>query len=508
MNLERYNKRNHNKIMDPYTGQYEFNQIKKRRHRKLIAIYAVMTVAVISISALCIALVLGYRFDFLHNSVSQGALVQFISQPDNAKVELDGKIQTFTTPGKKNVDAGKHTVKITKAEYRDWQKTVTLKPGELRWLNYARLIPKEIETKTMKNYPKLAQVLPAPDNNWLFALPDASKPEFELVDLRDPKKPVYTAFAIPSEALSHMPGVAETYKLSEWNQGGRFVLVEHTYGDKKEFIRLDRSDPKDIVNITSKFGVTMTAVHFSSENVFYGFDNGNLRKYDLSAGTLSDPIIKDVIDMRLYSESDIAYVRHADGRYRIGVYIDGKNTEVIDYDETAQPLIELSSYYNNRYLVVARNNQLYIYQNVHQKNTDAKKLIATRTYPGGNISWLDISSTGRFVLAGTNRQFMNYDLELAEQSDINLPGVPGLEAVAPQWLDDSNIVSYADNKLRICDFNGENQQVITSSLSEFPVTLSNDGKLLYSVNKSETAVYQLQVTAMTTEKLKTTAGLE
>lgn len=494
--------------MDPYSGQYEYQQIKKRRQRKLIAIYTVMTIAVVSISAFCVALVLGYRFDTQHNTVSQGALIQFDSQPTGAKVILDGKILTFTTPGKKDVDAGTHTVKISKTDYRDWNKSITVKAGELRWLNYARLIPKEVETKTVKEYPKLDQSLPSPDRNWILVLPDAAKPTFELVDLRDPKKLVYTELTVPTESLTRAAGTTDTYSISEWNFGSRYILVKHMFGEKSEYIRLDRSDPKNIVNITTKFGVDMVSVHFSTDTVFYGFDNGNIRKYDLSAGTLSDPIIRDVVEMKLYGDNDIAYVRHVDARYRMGVIIDGKNTEIIDYDETAVPHIDLTSYYNNRYVAISRNNQLYVYQNAQLKNTKGMKLVTTRTYQGGAIAWLDFSSAGRFLTAGTHRVFMVYDLELNQESGINLPAVPGDDSLPPQWLDDGNIVSYSDNKLRICDFNGDNQQVITNTLNNLPVNLDATGKLLYSVNKNETGAYQLQVSAMTTDNLKDTLGLQ
>ena len=492
--------------MDPYTQQYEFAKVKKRRHMKLVVTYTLMTIAVVAISAVCIALVMGYRFDFLQNKVSQGALIQFVSQPANAYIVLDGQRLNFNTPGKRSVDAGAHTVKIQKEDYREWSKNFTLQPGEVRWLNYARLVPLDIQTRVVKEYPKMAQTLPSPDHDWIWVLPNADKPEFELVDIRNSQQLAYTTFTIADQFLTHEAGAMDNFQLSEWNFGSRYVLVKHTYGDKTEFIRLDRTDPENVVNLTTKFGVPIQDMHFSTENVFYGFDTGNLRKYDLNAGTLTDPIVKDVVSMKLYGDTDIAFVRHIDKRYRAGVIVDNKVTEVVDYDETLPLLIDLTTYYNNRYLAVARGNQLYVYQNPHRKEAGEMVKTTSQRHDGGDIKWLDISSVGRFVIAGTSRQFMTYDIELNETSRINLPGAPGDEAVSPQWLDESNLISVADNKLRMVDFNGDNQQVITNTLWNFPVTLNDDGKLLYSTDKNEAGVYQLRVSGMTIEDIDTTIG--
>ena len=84
--------------------------------------------------------------------------------------------------------------------------------------------------------------------------------------------------------------------------------------------------------------------------------------------------------------------------------------------------------------------------------------------------------------------------------------MPGDEAVSPQWIDESNIISIADNKLRMVDFNGDNEQVITNTLLNYPVTLNDNGKLLFSTNRNLAGVHYLQVSGMTIEKLSKTLG--
>jgi hypothetical protein len=57
------------------------------------------------------------------------------------------------------------------------------------------------------------------------------------------------------------------------------------------------------------------------------------------------------------------------------------------------------------------------------------------------------------------------------------------------------------------DFNGDNEQVILNTLLSFPVSLNDNGKLLFSTNRNQAGVYQLQVSNMTIEKLSATLGL-
>jgi hypothetical protein len=96
---------------------------KKARVAFRSFIYGMMTISTIVISALCLLLVLGYRFDRKDLSFEQGGLVQFISTPEDAQVYIDGQKENFKTPGKTTAEAGSHGVKLTLSGYQTWQKS-------------------------------------------------------------------------------------------------------------------------------------------------------------------------------------------------------------------------------------------------------------------------------------------------------------------------------------------------------------------------------------------------
>ncbi len=476
----------------------QYGSSKKRRKAVLFASYVAMTLAVIALSTVCILLVLGYRFDFASQSVEQGALLQFDSSPSAARITLDNKELSFTTPGKQNVSTGVHNVTISRDGYRSWSKQFTINAGEVRWLNYARLVPTTVETTSVKEFASLSSQLASPDRKWLFVLAKADTPTLTLVDLRNSDSLKYTDIAVPATALTMPADSTHSYEIVEWNFGSKYLLLKHMFATGAEYLRINREDANDIINISTKFGVNFSDIHFSSDNVFYGIENGNLRRFDLGASSLSEPIVTNVQTMKLYGSSDIGYVRHKDATLEAGVVIDNKVHTVSTYDDTVPLLVDISSYFNERYFAVTRGASFELSKNPQKTAGNGLEKIVTLSFPS-DIKWLDISSSGRHVIAGNGTQFMTYDVELTRRTDTNLPGMQENLAQPPKWLDDFILVSTADNKLRISDFDGENQQIITDSLPNQPIVLSSDSKLLYSFTKMQTGTYSLQASKMLVE---------
>lgn len=470
------------------------------RRRKLILFftYGVMTTAVVAISAVCLLLVLGYRFDLTDRTVEQGGLLQFRSLPAGAKINLNGQELSFVTPGKRNVDVGTHEVRMQREGYREWAKTVTVKAGELRWLNYARLIPKDLTTRTVYELPALADEKPSPDRKWVALLPAADKPELTIVDIR-PEKPVATAFVLPAGSYTTVEGQPHQFSLVEWDFGSRFLLLKHMVGDKTEFLRIDRTNPAVTQNLTALFGVALSDVHFSgtSGNIFYGLEGSNVRKLDSGAGTISQPLIKDVTRFTLYKTDTIAFTTHTGRTIGAGLYVNEKAYIVRTYDDTVPVLAEVSSYFSKNYLAVSRGTRVEIIKDpeLSKGNSAATPKV---TLPAG-IQWLRFNASGRFAAAGNGTQYALYDIETAEKFTVNLPGTATDTTKPLQWLDDYSLVSSADNDLRITEFDGGNQQVIIDAAPGFEVTLDDDGEQLYSVARTQNGSFILQATKLRVE---------
>lgn len=477
----------------------QYGKSPRKRKLALYFTYGVMTTAVALISAVCIFLVLGYRLDLKNGDVEQGALLQLRSFPVGAAISLDNETLSFVTPGKRNVDVGQHTVSMKLKGYRSWEKTVTVKASELRWLNYARLVPETVKTITEKEFSTLVGTLPSPDRKWILVQPSAEKPELTLVDVRDENTPVYSQLTLPATSYSEKPGQAHQFSLVEWDFGSKYVLIKHVMGDVTEYLRLDRTDATETVNVTSKLGVSLQDIHFSgsSGSVFFALENGAIRKLDSGAGTISQPLVKDVAAFRLYKTDTMAYVKQPlENRVGIGVIVNDKATRVATYDATVPIYVDINEYFNDHYLAIGRGTSVTIY-----KDPELSERVKVATVTSASaVNWIRLSNNGRFMVAGTGSQFVSYDLETTEKADVNLPGTTPDPTKPLQWLDDYYLVSAADSDLRITEFDGANQQVITSALPGFPVSLNNDGRVIYSFTKTQTGGYALQSSLMTVKK--------
>ena len=475
----------------------QHGQSPRKRKLRLYFTYGVMTMTVVVISLICILLVLGYRFNFKSGDVQQGALLQFMSFPENASITLDNKVLSFQTPGKQNVDTGKHTVSMELSGYQIWRKSFSVKASELRWLNYARMVPTDIKTTSVKEFPSIVDSLPSPDRKWYMLHTTADTPTFTLADLRDDKKPVLSDFTLPATTYAQKEGATSTFSLVEWDFGARYVLIKHVLGDTTEYIRADRTDPTNTVDISTKLGVSLKDIHFSgtSGNVFYGLEqSGSIRKLDINAGTISQPVLENVTTFQLFKDSTMAYVLNSkDSKIGVGIIVNGKASRVQTYADDMPVFVDTNEYFNDSYMAIGRGNSIVVYKN--PETTDRIK-VATVSAPT-TISWLRFNSSGRFVLAGSGSQYSTYDLETSEKYDVNLPGTAADPTKPLQWLDDFYLISSSDNSLRITEFDGSNQHVITSTVAGLPATLSDDGKFFYSIGRTQSGAYTLQSSAMT-----------
>lgn len=472
---------------------------KSPRKRKLALYftYGVMTTAVALISAVCIFLVLGFRFDFKSGEVEQGALLQFRSFPSGASINLDGENLSFVTPGKRNVDVGAHSISMKLAGYEKWQKQFSVKASELRWLNYGRLVPENLRTSTAKEFPTLSDSLPAPDRKWILVLPATDKPEFTLVDIRNETEPAFSQLKLPASSYTLHEGQAHTFSIVEWDFGSRYILVKHVAGATTEYLRVDRTDPDETINISRQLGVVPETIHFSGTGgtIYYALEKGVVRKLDTGAGTISEPVVKDVAAFKIFKTNTLAYVKQAiEGKVGVGVVVSGQATRTATYDATQPIYIDINEYFNDYYLAIGRGTTIEVYKD---PESSSRSKVATQSTASA-INWLRVSNNGRFVVAGTGSQFTTYDLETSEKFNVNLPGTAVDPAKPLQWLDDYYLVSAADNDLRITEFDGANQHVIASGLPGVAVTLNENGRLLYSFTKNQAGAYVLQSTKMTT----------
>lgn len=460
---------------------------KKRTRRQQIAIrsftYGAMTLAAVFGVLLSLAWAMGFRFDFNGGKLTQVALLQFDSFPNGATVKINGETLSSKTTTRENVQSGENTVEITKTGYRSWQKTVTLDPSEVRWLDYIRLIPNSITTDQIKSFSTVSEMLESPNQHWiLLRTSDNERTNnayvLTLADISDPKNVRFSDITISANDITApTSGQTEKFSIVEWDMGSRYILLKHQVGDTSEYLRIDRENPTMTSNLTKTFGLDISSPHFSgtSGQIFFALTGSDLRKFDASNQTASAPLATGVQSYQLTENNMISFVatETKDGKttQTVGIYNDGQVKTIKTYDTVATTYAGVTRYRDQDYLAVARGETVAIYPSPLDENHVSGAIYLNS--PGG-VDWLDFSPSGRFIVAGYQNKLVDFDLDTDDNYSFELGEVNG----APQWVDDTHIVDMSGGTIKLVEFDGANSEDIVSGSGR--VTLSGDEKYLFS----------------------------
>jgi len=464
--------------------------------------YGVMTISVVLISALCLLLALGYRFDRKNLSFSQGALIQFQNIPSGAEVYIDGKDQNYQTPGKSIVAPGTHNVSLYEKDYKTWSKTVQVSAGQLLLLNYARLIPNTISTTAAGSFDSVATTLLSPDHKLVAMQPETAKPAFAFIDVSDPTKPKTTTVTVPADKYNVVANVTPVFTVLEWDLSSRYILAEYQAGSTVQFLRIDSTGHDPVINITDTYQLGIEQAHFSggSANIVYERDGDVLRRLDLGSSSASGALVTGIESFSVFGSDTIAYtavhqknVADVATKYQVVGLYHGQDVPVHEYPAQDPLLFDYGEYFGHGYLAVSdqKTDTVDILEDPLQ--TAAKTTITiTMTLPEA-ATWLDFSPSSRMIVAQTGNNVTSYDLEVSKQYTFKVPTDIQMTRRLT-WLDDFYLMSDTDGLVRIVEFDGTNEHDIATTLPSLGLGLSNgDGTYLMSIGKNKTtSKFELQ----------------
>ena len=237
--------------------------VKRNKKRELIKrtlVYVIMTTAVGVLVSIVLLAILGYRFNFSTGKVEQGGLVQFTSNPNGARIKVDKVTLSSSTPSKITVYGGEHKVSLFKDGYRDWSTNFSIRSGEIVWLNYARLVPKDLKSEKILSYDSVDSSLFSPNKKWLALIPKASDKFVQLLNV-DNETITSTKLNLDEKSYSKTKdGTDHEFKIAYWSGDSRFFLLKHYYTDNDdkrnlEWLRIDRQNDEEQYNLNKLLGL-------------------------------------------------------------------------------------------------------------------------------------------------------------------------------------------------------------------------------------------------------------
>jgi len=472
---------------------------KQKKLIQQVAGYVGMIVAVIAIVSVIFMFILGYRFDKDNGHIEQYAFLQFNSSPSGSTVSVDGIEVNAQTPTKTSVPAGKHDVVIKKTNYQDWSKSVDVESATLLWLNYAILVPNKLDTESVAKYSSVYSSLASPKGASILVQEKADSPTFDIVDITSDttkSKKVIIPTKLYSESIT--VGIAHSFQIKQWDDGGRYVLINHIYGDKNEWLVMDTQDVNLTKNITQTFNIAISNIYFSGTNgsIFYVQSVNDIRKLDLSAGTISKQLVGNVTSFNLYEANVVTYVGIGDATKNeqvAGFYREGDETShVLRTTNKDTPLkIATARYFNEDYVVISEGKKVDILRGSYPtsvKDTASLKQIAS-FQSKLDISNLTFSPLGDYILVQSGEYFASYDLERQIFSESSISGTGTVSVL--KWIDDNYLWFDRDDSLTIREYDGQNSHKINSVMLGQDAVMTHNKRYIYSINKTATN-FQLQ----------------
>ncbi len=484
-----------------------YHQPSKRTQiiRRTIS-YSVMILAILTLVTILGFVIMGYQFNRKDGKIEQGGLVQFASQPGGATISIDKVAFGSQTNTKATLTSGNHYITMNRDGYQEWSKAVSVQPGSILWLNYARLIPKNLPVEKVATFASLGTSAASPDQKWMIAATDPALPEFDLVDISQQQVAAPVKLTLPATLYTApAAGKAQEFSIVEWDKDSRYVLVKHTVDglDHTEWLVVDTQSLVSSKNITSLVNLPMTQVHFtpaSSQSVYAQID-ADVRKIDLGDGTISRPLAGNVEDFRMYRDKGIIFTTRPDAtthQRSVGYSLDSEQAPhvlaTVTDDGTAPYRLAIGEYFGDTYVALLNGKTLTVrvgnlpktaadYEAMQPVTTQHLAVPATR---------LSIVNGGRFVLAEAPDRYTVYDLELKKATTTELKGTAPAAVVPLDWIDGYMPWSDRDGMLRLYEFDGTNQHDIMNVTPGQAVTLARNGAYIYAFGKDADGHYALQ----------------
>ncbi len=478
-------------------------KIRRRRLKLRFFYYGVMTIGIVALTIIGVFFVLGYRISLQQNTVnvSRGGLLKFNTQPQGATIYFDSTRLATNTPHQVNITSGKHQVSYTKEGYQSWQKDITMHPGELLLLSYARLIPNSITTTSLRSLPSLHQTLAAPDREWLALHESPESPIFILTDVRNERDIKFTTLALSETVFNKKPNAVSNFQFVEWSEDSKFLLIRHTSGEDVEYIRIPRDDQSRAVNLTKLFNMPLGTVQFSSDNpnVFYATDkSASLYRIDTTNSANKLKIAENVAQFDGLDDNKVAFIAPAADKSQKDIVLsvwqqgDGKATVVKTIPAGQPVLLTYKSYLSREYISLAIGANLIVYENPFDKDRKTLQNTTLASMP----TVLIVSPGGRFIMAQNGETIASYDIELRSNHTLASPG----EARQPlQWVDDYHMALTGGGSVRFVEFDGSNVQQVTQVVPGYDSMIGIDGRVFVSIGRnSASGALELQQSQLLT----------
>ncbi len=423
--------------------------ISKQTQKALTYIFAILAMVLGSI--FLVAMAQGYRYDFLTGQIKESGLVLIDSRPNGADIYINGTRNKNATPYRlTNAQLGPMNIELVRPEFRVWKKSLTVEAQQVSFANYALLLPQKLGYQDWLPEYNFAQIVQSGDQRRSFAI--STKPETAVWQLNGSETPTKLYTPQPNSG----PLTITDLRVNE--KGSRQIITQ-TSGTVTQTIVI--TDKDSSLNLTANLQVSggSFVFHPTDDNALYWLSPEKaLRRIDIASQTLGPVLAQNVLAFTPYDNQVFAVLGPDANSTRNALWrIDGSNS-----DKSRRPiLIPQSSTYS------LKRDEDRAGEYIAMLALETKELVIIRD-PNGqkpltgllskSATAYTISNNGQRIIYNAGDKLKTYDLEQAERFDF---GVSLASLQAWSWYDDNHIIVVANGQLRLIDYDGQNDQIIS-----------------------------------------------
>ena len=262
-----------------------------RLRRVLFIVFAAIYLIV---APLTVLYALGFIFSPAQQALLRTGLISLATQPEGAKVSLDGIAMKDKTPVVvRNLDPGMHEIRVSLEGRHPWQRTIELVPERVLRFEDVLLFPLSFEAEILSDFP-ISKIWGAPDGKFLLIQQGDSASGLSLWDTESGKS--QRVFTRPSDSNTKITAV------KVHPQGDRALVFLERQTAPQTFL-LEFTDPAGVKDFSDFITEPLEDFAWSPDekNTFFYLKGKTLKAVDLERRLVYPILVKRVQGFSAYN---------------------------------------------------------------------------------------------------------------------------------------------------------------------------------------------------------------
>lgn len=440
----------------------------------LVSLTAISVVVLGTI--LLVAFAQGYSYDPINGQVRSSGLVLIDSKPNSASISVNGVDFRKKTPYRyTNAPAGTIRIDLQKDQYRNWSAQENVTAGEVTFADYAFLLPNILQQQSIAQPQPYTTVVQSADNSHTIAL--AKSPLVLLaLNTEGESKELYK----PVSQVDPQKQVVDIDSIQVSRDGARVLFRQKLASGAFQKIVVETSNNK-VDNLTEEFGLIFDDLRFGlrdSAELFW-LETGVVKKVRVNERSISANLINNVASLSIASDRLLVVQTlqpPATTQQLVSYSYDGNDKKDIT-GLAIDPLGYSMNFIHSRYdeyvtVVHSTSGILELIKDPYSSHQSVTQL-------GDKVTTLTVSANGRFLVINQDQKMRTIDLEFAEHYNFDT----SLEKLEQwSWYDEYHLVLRQNGQLRLVDFDGQNNQLLTNTTDVIGVSIQPDHKTVLPLN--------------------------